>query len=575
MEGVYVDVMDGNVWKKWESEGYFNQPSETTTNGEKIHTLSLAFMLNVDGFNPFEKRTRANVTASWLVCLNLPRGKRYRLEWVVPSSIFPGRKEAKQQWHYLLRLVVDEFLVLNKGILMTTKDNVKYRVFGRLLMVNCDLKAVRKVMGFVTCTEACSWCKKCFKRQTMQIKKRDKKTREVMVDEKTKVPIMMTHNKVLYNDFKNDFNKDGKCLLPGRSREAHMKWGKKWFAANNSADRKTIRQQKGYRWTPLLELPYFHPTRMCPFDPMHMLWENDCILTTYKSENILTDSLMNKLQQKVYQLKLPQHMSSMRGKINTLSGFTADEMKYFVTMLSQHLFEGILPDEHYRIWNDWAEGSRAISKNIVTTEDLVKAQKHLVAFLFAWEDMWGPAEHGASNFHYTLHLVSCIQDFGPCSAFQTFATERLAGEMGSFKCNPRKPNITFFRDIHRLKQLSQMQRAKVFGWDEQSTTQMKLLSAAGAELGNSNTSFLKKQRTLPVDEVTLKWYRYVYDMNLNIDAERQSASDVVGSESLAPGDGPIGCVANFFQVCRATKPFKASCMIQTYVITLHAFMGTS
>ena len=73
-----------------------------------------------------------------------------------------------------------------------------------------------------------------------------------------------------------------------------------------------------------------------------------------------------------------------------------------------------------------------------------------------WNKLWGPKEHGRPNFHYMLHIVECIREFGPVHAFQTFATERLAGDMGSHTSNAVMPNVTLFRKFCHLQELVQV-----------------------------------------------------------------------------------------------------------------------
>ena len=169
--------------------------------------------------------------------------------------------------------------------------------------------------------------------------------------------------------------------------------------------------------------------------------------------------------------------------------------------------------------------------------------------------------------HFMLHIVECIREFGPVHVFQTFATERLANELGSFRNNPVMPNVTFFRDFLHLQALMQVSHVVMykrlrtyilipillkllymqvhnevkFGWDPNDKGIQHLLRVIGGYVGDSNTDFCKHEnRVLKVD-VCLKWYRYLYDTSLSVNGNTTEYP-------LRLGDGLLGREISFFEV---------------------------
>ena len=131
--------------------------------------------------------------------------------------------------------------------------------------------------------------------------------------------------------------KRNKDVLKERSRAAHVKWGNKWLNATSDKERQAINKLKGYKYCGFLRLRYFHPSMMAPIDPMHCLWQGvaKAIIATFKKEEILTKANMRLMETRIKKLHLPSSMSTLRGKVKTMSGFTAAEMKHFVLFLSQ------------------------------------------------------------------------------------------------------------------------------------------------------------------------------------------------------------------------------------------------
>ena len=144
--GVYSDIYDGSVWKRFVTNGFLREET------------SLALQLNLDWFQPFTRRNNISVGAIYLSILNLPREDRYKLENVILLGIIPNLTHEPNTLEYLLRPLVEELKIFYKdGIHLPKTDRLIKCV---LICVTCDLPATRKVCGFLghSAKLGCSRC---------------------------------------------------------------------------------------------------------------------------------------------------------------------------------------------------------------------------------------------------------------------------------------------------------------------------------------------------------------------------------------------------------------------------------
>lgn len=174
-----------------------------------------------------------------MICLNLPIHLRYRLENVYLVGIIPGPREPSlHEINHLLRPLVNELLQLWKVGYFLTRTST--RAAGRLVRVAlipliCDLPAARKTGGFMghRAHIFCSFCR---------------------------LP-------------RADINNVNQDTWPKRhSWEEHIAHAQMWRDSPTKAKREAIQSQHGIRWSELLRLPYWDPTRFTVLDAMHNLF---------------------------------------------------------------------------------------------------------------------------------------------------------------------------------------------------------------------------------------------------------------------------------------------------------------
>ena len=130
MSEILADIVDGRVWRE-----FLFVDGKPLLAGER----SLAFMLNVDWFQPF-KLARYSVGVIYLVVMNLPRNERFKVENVVLVGVIPGPHEPSGNINTYLEPLVNELLVLWEGWHVGSEI-----VKGVLLCVASDLPTARKV----------------------------------------------------------------------------------------------------------------------------------------------------------------------------------------------------------------------------------------------------------------------------------------------------------------------------------------------------------------------------------------------------------------------------------------------
>ncbi|KAI8969510.1 hypothetical protein BD414DRAFT_402535, partial [Trametes punicea] len=71
---------------------------------------------------------------------------------------------------------------------------------------------------------------------------------------------------------KSDISNLDRSSWPRRSREDHYHYARRWRDAESEVERKRLFDKYGVRWSELLRLPYWDPTRFSLLDAMHNLY---------------------------------------------------------------------------------------------------------------------------------------------------------------------------------------------------------------------------------------------------------------------------------------------------------------
>jgi len=201
------------------------------------------FSLGVDFFNPLGNKQsgkKKSISMVSLVCENLPINIRYQPENMFLYGVVPGPNEPPLTClnHYISPLVDELEVFWNPGVRFTRTFNCFYGrvVLAALVCVVCDLLAARKTIGFASIkhTQMCAMCR-CTRK---------------------------SHG--LGN------TQTGSWVR--RTKDEFIAAAERHRLACDHKSRQEIVDETGMRWSVLLRLPYFDPSRFAVVDAMHNLF---------------------------------------------------------------------------------------------------------------------------------------------------------------------------------------------------------------------------------------------------------------------------------------------------------------
>lgn len=232
-----------DVWDIWQAPALrdfkFMDGSRFT---KPLHNESrLIFSLNMDGFNPHGNQAagkQVSVGAIYMVCLNLPPAIRHNPENTYLVGLIPGPKSpSKDKINHLLRPLMDDFLVLWRSGLYLSRTHLRpngIRVRCAIGPLICDLPAARQMSSFANYTSNyfCSVCTQ----QLSQINNLDVST------------------------------------WTRRTFKDHRKHAELWREATTQSARERLTRTYGVKWSEMLRLPYWDPSRFTVVDSMHAFY---------------------------------------------------------------------------------------------------------------------------------------------------------------------------------------------------------------------------------------------------------------------------------------------------------------
>ena len=414
------DVYCGKLWKDFlcfEGKNFLG-----TAN-------SIAFMMNIDWFQPFKHRTYS-IGVIYLAIMNLPRSIRFKRENIIIIGLIPGPSEPSLNINSFLTPLVSELLTLWEGFTFTTFDCGSQLMRCALLCVGCDLPAGRKACGFLSYT-ANLGCSRCYCKFGTGV-----------------------FGRMDYSGFRRD-------VWVHRTNREHREDIKKILACSTKTERQREESKSGCRYSSLLQLPYFDPVRMLIIDPMHNLYlgtAKHIFSKIWVGRGMIDTASVLIINKRIASLIIPPSVRFNRLPpcMQYPSSLTAEQWMLWVNYYSIYCLYGMISSEHLECWRHFVLASRILCKQKCSGNDIKVADALLLRFCRRFELLYGP-DSITPNIHLHAHLSECIKDYGPMSTFWLFSFERFNGILGDEPTNNRSIEVQlvtrFMKDNAHLQLL--------------------------------------------------------------------------------------------------------------------------
>jgi hypothetical protein len=232
ISGQMEDIWDGSILRN------FLGPDGLPFMQKPPDEGRLVFGLNMDGFHPHgsqEVGKKTTICGIYLVCFNLPPEIRFKMENIFLLGVVPGPHEpSTHEVNHILRPLVNDLLILwETGIFLsrTCGRPLGRLVRGALIPVICDLPAARRVAGLGGHSSG-YFCSECLQKL-------------------------------------EDINNLSRETWTPRSYTDHVCHAEKWKNVETGADRENVFCEYGAKWSELLRLQYWDPTRFVVIVSMH------------------------------------------------------------------------------------------------------------------------------------------------------------------------------------------------------------------------------------------------------------------------------------------------------------------
>ena len=408
--GWLADIYDGRIWKS-----FMNYNNQDFLNCENNY----AFMINVDWFQPYERRSNISVGVIYAVIMNLPRDIRYKRENLILVGIIPPLGREPSSLCSFLAPLVDELQKLWIGVQMKTfKHSDGIRVRGALLCAASDIPAARKLCGFLGHTAKLG-CSRCLKKFPGGFGEQD------------------------YGGFHDVSD------WPKRTHRYHIDSVEKIKRATSLTAKKKLESKYGCRYTPLLDLPYYNSIKFCVIDPMHNLYLGTAkrMWKLWISEEIIKKDDLKLIDERIRSLNIPSDCGWLPGHMESnWANLNAYEWKNFTLIYSMFVLQGILNADHIKLWQTFVLACEKISKPCITITEAKCAHNLFIKFCKSFERYFD-RKKVTPNMHLHAHLIECIEDYGSIYGFWLFSFERFNGLMGSIHNNNHNIEIQLMRQF--------------------------------------------------------------------------------------------------------------------------------
>ena len=257
---------------------------------------------------------------------------------------------------------------------------------GFIGIVACDLPAVRKLIGSTSYT-ACRGCTHCYQLFPTEYDEEQKRHRNYgIIDDDVKV----------------------------RDMETWREEAKQYRECANENQRKKLAFVTGIRDSILLELHYLDLTKSVVFDPLHniLLGSAKAIWKLWLSQNILTKDILKRIEPQLKNIKVPADVGRSFHRFNgKLTRLTGNDMKIWLCVLSPDVLDGLIPDEHFDVWNTLRRFGVLVLNRMIKKTEIETVKTLAKDFLTKFKAVFGKWKT-TPNMHFHLHVWKDLNRYG-------------------------------------------------------------------------------------------------------------------------------------------------------------------
>lgn len=414
----YRDIWDGRILQE-----FLMDPDDNTKPLLK-DKMNLALLLYLDFFNPFQ-RAVYSCGALYMSVLNIPKSQRFKAKWSMLIGLIPGPSEPEGHINTYLTPIVDDLIMLYKGIHVQVLGPEVIFTRSLLLPVLADIPASRKLSQYKS-HKADLPCDKCMFRAV-----REKGTRGA------------SGKMSFYTSEKS----------PARTDSEVRKAMGIYRKATTKASALAMSQKTGVKYSELARLPYFNMVENFLIDPMHSILMGlvsdlgEELITN--SNNLMTEEERDILANRLNAVRVPYDLGRLpKTMLDKMSarGLKAQQWKNFIVTYARVCLWNVVPNRFYDATKCLAEAVELLLKDPITRDEVNNISCLLHKHHGLYSKVFGKFEVSV-NYHMTLHIPELIQNWGPPTSWWCFPYERHIGLLGDVNTSGKTVEEEIFRNF--------------------------------------------------------------------------------------------------------------------------------
>ncbi|PKC54152.1 hypothetical protein RhiirA1_477878 [Rhizophagus irregularis] len=155
-----------------------------------------------------------------------------------------------------------------------------------------------------------------------------------------------------------------------------------------------------------------------------------------------------------------------RNIVKHSAGFKAVEWANWIILFSLPLLKGRLPQSNLLGWSRFVEAVKLCIQPLIEFEELDLIRNLLIEFYNHYANSYGVGGERLPafliSFHYLLHVIDSIEDFGPCRGFWQFPMERFCGMLIPLVSSRKLPYVNLFNNVLMQERFKYLQLLPIY-----------------------------------------------------------------------------------------------------------------